>query len=393
MEISLHLLSLIIFCGITTGSILALQLWLFPWGNRRANQVLSLHLATCTILAVAFVFCLERPDLAVNFHIIFSLQLLVGPLMYFYTRLMTETDFHWHKQHFWHTLPALLMALVWQLQLPLKPDGLVNQTCVNSEACDLLYRSRSIHRWSTYLSLTAYAIASLRLLQPYLQRLKKQLSAIEEVNLSWLKVLIAFQLTIILLAIVLEFRSLLIIDSWTPGLLMSLSPLILAILMGWFGLQQRNIQITELPSVLEPETEAANNTDSQKYQTSSLSTDRGEAIWRLLQRTMEQEHPYLEPGLKIADLADRMGIPSHHLSEVLNGYAQQSFYDFINHYRVNDAARQLRDPGLRHLSVTDIGLQAGFNSNSAYFTHFKKRHHQTPRQYRQQALSQLPVDQ
>lgn len=76
-------------------------------------------------------------------------------------------------------------------------------------------------------------------------------------------------------------------------------------------------------------------------------------------------------------------------SEIINGFAQQSFYEFINQHRGEEATRLLTDDSQRHLSVTDIGLQAGFNSNSTFFTHFKKRLQQTPRQYRQRQADAL----
>ncbi|GAB3282418.1 helix-turn-helix domain-containing protein [Parahaliea aestuarii] len=389
MELTLHILSLIVLCGITAGSLLALQLWLIPWGNRRANRVLSLHLTNYVILAGAYVYYIEQAESAAGFHVVFSLQLLMGPLFYLYTRLLTDPGLGWRKQYLWHFLPAPLMALLWTLQLPLSPDSPLNLACLNPDSCDLVYRSRFIHRLSVYLSMTAYSIASLWILRPYLQRIKESYSAIEEVNLNWLKTLIFIRLLAILLAIGLEIRTLLVPDGWTPGALVSLSPLLLTLLMGWFGLKQRNIQLSEpvvdigKPIGNMPKNQNAGKAE-KKYQTSSLSPEKAKAIWQQLQRTMEQQQPHLDLGLKIADLAHMMNIPSHHLSEVMNGFAQQSFYDFINQYRVDEAARLLKDPAQRHLSVTDIGLQAGFNSNSTYFSHFKKRFQLTPRQYRQQ---------
>lgn len=387
MEFSLHILSLIILFGISTGLILALQLWVLPWGNHKANRLLSLHLINYIVLAVTFVLHLERTDRLSDYHAIFSLQLLVGPLFYFYVQRLTHPEFEWRWRHLWHLAPALLMTLLWQWQLPLDPDSVLKQPCVQAKDCDLLYRSRFIHRLAAYTSMTLYALASLWILRPHVQRVKAAYSAIEGVTLHWLKILIGCKLLTLVIAVGLEVRALYIHDEWTPASVMSLSPLLLTLLVGWFGLQQRNIQINE-PS--HTSTLSANNTPPQtttsaekKYQTSSLSADRAEDIWQQLQDTMHQHQPYLETGLKIADLAQLMNVPSHHLSEVINGFAGQSFYDFINQYRVDEATRLLQDPAQRHLSVTDIGLQAGFNSNSTYFAHFKKRLKQTPRQYRQ----------
>ncbi|WP_439135559.1 helix-turn-helix domain-containing protein [Pseudomaricurvus sp.] len=389
MEFSLHIFSLITLFGISTGLLLALQLWVLPWGNQKANRLLSLHLANYIVLAVTFVLHLERTDRLSDYHAIFSLQLLVGPLFYFYVQRLTYPEFQWRWSHLWHLAPALLMTLLWQWQLPLNPDSVLKQPCLQASDCDLLYRSRFIHRLAAYISMTLYALASLWILRPHLQRVKAAYSTIEGVTLHWLKILIGCKLLTLVIAVGLEVRALHIHDEWTPASVMSMSPLILTLLVGWFGLQQRKIQLNESR---DPSDSSASNTPLQqipanaekKYLTSSLSADKAEAIWQQLRDTMAQQQPYLETGLKIADLAQLMDIPSHHLSEVINSFAGQTFYDFINHYRVDEASRLLQDPTQRHLSVTDIGLQAGFNSNSTYFAHFKKRLKQTPRQYRQQ---------
>lgn len=385
--ISLHTISLVILFGISTCLTLALILWMAPWGNRRANQCLGLMLASSCAISAAFVPVIEAPSLPGAYYLVFSLQLLPAPLLYFYTRLLTRPDFRWRAQHAWHLVPALALALLWLLQQPLSPGGLLNLPCPGTGECDLMYRSRFVYRLSTYLSVTGYAIAVLRLLRPHLQRVKENYSAIEEVNLRWLRTVDYTFLLCAAAGIALELRGLFTPPGEvTPGLVQALSPLILSLLLGWFGLQQRRIQLGHAKPAAE---EDAGGSADRKYQTSSLTGERAEAIWQKLQGVMANDKPYLEAGLKIADLARLLDVPAHHLSETINGFARQSFYEFINQHRVEEAARLLTDDSQRHLSVTDIGLQAGFNSNSTFFTHFKKRLQQTPRQYRQRHTNSL----
>lgn len=385
--ISLHTISLIILFGVSTSLPLALILWMAPWGNRRANQCLGLMLASSSTVSAAFVAVIEAPSLPGAYNLIFSLQLLPAPLLYFYTRILTRPGFRWRARHAWHLVPTLALALLWLLHQPPSPGGLLNLPCPGAGECDLMYRSRFVYRLSTYLSVTGYAIAVLRLLRPHLRRVKENYSAIEEVNLRWLRILDYTFLLCAAAGISVELRGLFApAGEVTPGLVLALSPLILSMLLGWFGLQQRRIQLGDVRPAAEEE---AGLSADRKYQTSSLTGERAEAIWRKLQGIMANDKPYLEAGLKIADLARLLDVPAHHLSETINGFARQSFYEFINQHRVEEAARLLADESQRHLSVTDIGLQAGFNSNSTFFTHFKKRLQQTPRQYRKHQADAL----
>lgn len=129
---------------------------------------------------------------------------------------------------------------------------------------------------------------------------------------------------------------------------------------------------------------SASQINKKKYQTSSLTESCASILWQQLQDVMHREQPYLEPGLKISSLATRLDVSVNHLSETINGYAKLSFYDYINALRIEEASRLLLSHQQSHLSVTDIGYQAGFNSSSTFYTHFKKSTGCTPRQYREQ---------
>ncbi len=408
MEVCLHFINLIVLFGVCTGLTLSLLLWVLPWGNRLANQCLSLLLITNVVFSLIFVLVDEHLLEDPLFYTLFSLQMIPGPLLYFYTRIMTQQDFHWRPHYLWHLLPSLCMVTLWLWQLPPSPDGWLNLPCPSTGNCSLLSQSRFVHRAAAWISLSCYAVAAFRLMKPHLLRIKAHYSAIEDLNLRWLKRII-FSYILLTLITALNDATNYINDSQATvgGLLMALTPLAFSLVMGWFGIQQRSIHITastlthDCVKQIErkhptPETAPLTSrqskvdtpqtppTTKKKYQTSSLSQDNAEAIWEKLQQVIEEEAPHLEHGLKISDLAEKMGVAVNHLSETINGHTKKSFYDFVNKHRVTEAIRLMSDQSQQHLSVTDIGFQAGFNSNSTFFAHFKKLHKQTPSQYRKQ---------
>ncbi|HEY8568383.1 helix-turn-helix domain-containing protein [Microbulbifer sp.] len=388
-EITLHLTSLVILFGIATGFTLALLLFMAPWGNRRANRCLGALLAICTLWALVYVPIIEVETLSASFHAIFALQLLFGPLLYFYCRLLTEPGFRWQRQHLWHLAPALASALVWLWQLYIESPCLGAGECIASEVT----HARFVHRAAAISSAIIYSSWVLRLLRPYQRRVRESYSNIEPVDLSWLRGLSFTFLAIAAACIPLEVYGWLVpARELTPGMLQSLAPLIMSVVLGWFGLRQRIIQLSaEGPGEHEDEAEpkgdevntpADSTSANRKPTVRNLSESAAEALWQQLQHVMQQQKPYLEPGLKIAQLAQRLDVPAHHLSETINGIAGQSFYDFINQYRVEEAAQLLADQANGHWSVTEIGLQAGFNSNSTFFSQFKKRLGESPSRYR-----------
>jgi AraC-like DNA-binding protein len=128
----------------------------------------------------------------------------------------------------------------------------------------------------------------------------------------------------------------------------------------------------------------AGNGEGDRFQGSALTAEIAVQYWRQLQAHMRQERPFLDNRLRIADLATQVDMPVHYLSQTINRHAGQSFFDFVNGYRV-DAARRMLEEGEK--PVATIAFDAGFNSESAFYRQFKKVTGMTPRQYRRHPLA------
>lgn len=120
-----------------------------------------------------------------------------------------------------------------------------------------------------------------------------------------------------------------------------------------------------------------------KYRKSPLNDINREQIKIQLINYMQIQQPYLQPQIRIKDLADAMDLPSHHISQVINESFQQNFYEFINTYRIQKAIELLQDERHQHYTYTAIGYEAGFNSKSTFYTAFKKHTGSTPAKYKQ----------
>lgn len=103
---------------------------------------------------------------------------------------------------------------------------------------------------------------------------------------------------------------------------------------------------------------------------------------------MVGERPYLEPGLTIGALANRLGVPAHQLRVVINnGAGFRNFSAFVNSYRVAEAKRRLGDPEEAALPILTIALDSGFGSIAAFNRTFSAQEGQTPGTYRRAALA------
>ena len=81
---------------------------------------------------------------------------------------------------------------------------------------------------------------------------------------------------------------------------------------------------------------------------------------------MDRERPWRDSGLTLADLAARLSTTPHKLSEVLNSQLGQTFYDFVNGYRVREVQRRIAAGEARAVTILSLAQDAGFASKSTF---------------------------
>jgi AraC-like DNA-binding protein len=119
-----------------------------------------------------------------------------------------------------------------------------------------------------------------------------------------------------------------------------------------------------------------------RYERSGLSEREAVALKNALLSTMDKERPWQNSELTLADLARRLSTTPHKLSEVLNSKVEQTFYDFVNGYRVRDVQRRIGEEKAQNLTLLSLALDAGFASKSTFNDVFKKHTGRTPSDYR-----------
>lgn len=110
--------------------------------------------------------------------------------------------------------------------------------------------------------------------------------------------------------------------------------------------------------------------------TGNLLCENHQALCNSLMDYFEREKPYLNPNVKIVDIADNLDTNKAYLSRIINSYFKKNFSQFINWYRIRDAMDQfVRNPGI------DIGTMAdmsGFQSMTTFNTAFTRYTGMTP---------------
>jgi AraC-like DNA-binding protein len=73
------------------------------------------------------------------------------------------------------------------------------------------------------------------------------------------------------------------------------------------------------------------------YGNTKMDADEANPLIHALNTLMQSDKPYTDANLKMADLAQSLGVTAHKLSQLLNDNIGKSFSEYINHYRIEEA--------------------------------------------------------
>ena len=131
-----------------------------------------------------------------------------------------------------------------------------------------------------------------------------------------------------------------------------------------------------------PRASKASRSNTIKYAKSGLNKEQLDTYRARLEHFMETEYAFLESGLTLPKLAKQINCSVNHLSQAINSGFGLSFFDYLNRYRIEYAKGLLNNPDKLNNSILDIAFTVGYNSNSAFYSAFKKFVGQTPAEYR-----------
>jgi AraC-like DNA-binding protein len=129
---------------------------------------------------------------------------------------------------------------------------------------------------------------------------------------------------------------------------------------------------------------------SKKYQSSSLNAEAISHLKIQLMELIDTAKPYLNSEVDPDYFVEKLGIPKHHLSQVLTEGMHTTFYDLINSYRIETAKALLSSASYENAKVIHVAFDCGFSNKSSFLRNFKKLTGTTPTEFRESLFNQVP---
>ncbi|SNS78035.1 Helix-turn-helix domain-containing protein [Ekhidna lutea] len=302
--------------------------------------------------------------------------LLLGPLFYWLVRA-TVNQHSLSRKDLIHAIPFLIFTLI----IPNVTGDILSYRQVHYGMLTVFDQyNKEISTWQyvysylfvfQFIHFIAYLIVSNRLLSRHEESLKNQYSGHVIHDTKWLKRLSIYLM--IVMAFVALFLLIFFFTEIYRRHMDYLYVLPMAVLMYIIAYRMADVkQVT---------TRASNGV--AKYEKSSLDPSDAKKYAEQLERFMQNEQPYLINELRLQDLAESIGIPPHHLSQVINHNLKTTFFDYVNRYRVT-RAKQLIASESDFKSLLGIAFDSGFNNKTSFVNAFKKHEGVTPSAFRKQ---------
>lgn len=108
-------------------------------------------------------------------------------------------------------------------------------------------------------------------------------------------------------------------------------------------------------------------------------------IYLSIEKLMKEEKLYRDRDISLESLASRLATNRSYVSRAINAYAENTFYNYINAYRVEEATSILSDVS-RDVTLKNLAGDLGYNSISSFYRAFQKETGCPPAKYREQIL-------
>lgn len=212
------------------------------------------------------------------------------------------------------------------------------------------------------------AIWAVLTIPKYNAQLKQRFSYTENINLSWLRA-IFFSFLFILLIWIVDCMHV----NYALEALYMISSLVVWMFISYY--------IYKHESVLDELSDLAEDGNEETPAPAEASDTEMSEIGKRISTLFDNDRIFLNPNLKVSDIATEIGTNRTYVSAFFNKEAECTFYDYVNRYRIEYACNLLTNS---EENIVQIAEKSGFNSSQSFIRVFSKIKGTSPTKYRKE---------
>lgn len=324
----------------------------------------------CTAYTIGFMGWYDvYQNTKINYFLL-DYSLILGPLVYFYVKSITNPAFRFKNKDILHVVPWLVYVAS-QVYIYIYD---VQQPGFDDVQNGILYVkiNFSINLYLVIIGIISrfiYFFLAVKVFFEFRDKIKHFFSNTYKVELNWLRNFLAVYLFLFVLKILfVGINELFIQLTWTQNWWWFFIASIVLVYLGMMGIFADLGKLSNLTFIESDTSVAKSEEDLMPFK-------------QKLSNYLDSEKAYLSPDLTLSELSKMTAIPSNQLSKVINTGFGKNFNDYINEYRVEEVKSALSNPEYSHYSILGIAYECGFNSKATFNRVFKKLTGNSPSQF------------
>ena len=350
--------------------------------NNNANKWLSFLLFLCAMYIAPYMlgyagWYSRKVTREILYFIPFMQVLLIGPVIFFYTKSLLNSTFKISKKEYYHFIPALIY-LVYSLIVFITDKLILDEFYFYADG-----RDKDMANWyqiAGIISMVYYLIASLKFYKNYKKLVFDKVSFADSILFEWIpNFLIAF-LSIVVLRVLLFLLN----PEWGNfgnqfWHYIAFSIVVLYVSVNGYA---NALKMSFLNDVNSESINVYQESD-EDYKTKQDNTNLEEIeFWKdKILHLVENEKVFKNPTLTLSDLSKLLNTNTKNISKSINSGFDMNFNDFINHYRIEAVKEKLHKEEHKTSTLLGIAFDCGFNSKATFNRAFKKSIDLSPKDY------------
>lgn len=350
--------------------------------NNNANKWLSFLLFLCAMYIAPYMlgyagWYSRKVTREILYFIPFMQVLLIGPVIFFYTKSLLNSTFKISKKEYYHFIPALIY-LVYSLIVFITDKLILDEFYFYADG-----RDKDMANWyqiAGIISMVYYLIASLKFYKNYKKLVFDKVSFADSILFEWIpNFLIAF-LSIVVLRVLLFLLN----PEWGNfgnqfWHYIAFSIVVLYVSVNGYA---NAVKMSFLNDVNSESINVYQESD-EDYKTKQDNTNLEEIeFWKdKILHLVENEKVFKNPTLTLSDLSKLLNTNTKNISKSINSGFDMNFNDFINHYRIEAVKEKLHKKKHKTSTLLGIAFDCGFNSKATFNRAFKKSIDLSPKDY------------
>jgi len=351
--------------------------------NNKASKWLSFLLLLCAMYITPYMlgyanWYSKKITREILFFVPFMQVLLIGPVVYFYTKSLLNSSFKISKKDWIHFIPATLY-LVYSLVIFITDKLVLDEYYFYADG-----RDKDLANWYQVvglISMSFYLILSLRFYANYKKLVFDTVSYAETILFQWIRNFMIAFLGILILRVLFFILN----PDW--GEFGSQFWHYISFSFVFYYISVNGYTNTVKATVFNHEKQQEVNVFQEEEKVSEIDSQRNPVekdieLWKeKLLTLITSNRLYENPRLTLSHVAQELETTSKVVSSIVNAGFQMNFNDFINHHRI-EAVKNKLDAGEHHTTtLLGIAYDCGFNSKATFNRAFKKSTSLSPKDY------------